>query len=172
MSFEVSIITPFAGVTLEVGGDVETYWKSTAMPVYRMSSHLSPSRSEPRPGGTASAQNSPTIRSNKCSSGHPPAISSLRGSYVYFVVQVTRDLHPVVYANWLLPESRFDISVSDVTLAQFEALATTLGRSLHAPVNTSAPGWRTLVSQSMISLTQLLQVRHDQLIRWLNITHK
>ncbi|KAI0285103.1 hypothetical protein BGY98DRAFT_930604 [Russula aff. rugulosa BPL654] len=32
VSFEINIITPFDGVTLEIGGAVETYWKSLAVP--------------------------------------------------------------------------------------------------------------------------------------------
>jgi CDK inhibitor PHO81 len=61
----------------------------------------------------------------------------------------------------MLPESRFDLSVAEVTLAQFEALAKTLGRNLDLPIKTSVLDWHTVVSQSMISLVQLMQVRHD-----------
>ena len=32
VSFEIDIISPFDGVTLEIGGAVETYWKSLAVP--------------------------------------------------------------------------------------------------------------------------------------------
>lgn len=166
MSFETNIITPFAGVTLEVGGDVETYWKSTAMPIYPMLLQSTSSRS--RHGVTRSAGR-PSNSSNTSSAGYPPTVSSLRGNYVYFVVQVTRDLHPVVYTNWLLPESRFDLSVADVTLAQFEALATTLGRDLDAPIDTCAHDWHTLVSQSMTSLSRLMKVRHAQSVKMVEL---
>jgi CDK inhibitor PHO81 len=85
-------------------------------------------------------------------------ISSLKGNYIYVVVQVTRDLHPVVYPDWLLPESAFDLTVADVTLAQFEALAARLGRHLKLPSGSMANDWPVLVARSMVSLAHLMQV--------------
>jgi CDK inhibitor PHO81 len=117
-------VTPFDGVTLEVGGDVETYWKSLAMPLATVA-HRGPSRWPHRSNliGASSTHTSPSSHSITSSVGQASTISSLRGSYLYLVVQVTRDLHPVVCADWILPQSTFDLTVSDVTLAQFEALA-------------------------------------------------
>ncbi|KAJ7781570.1 cyclin-dependent protein kinase inhibitor [Mycena metata] len=131
VDFEVNIVTPFDGVTLEVGGDVETYWKSLAMPLATV------------------ATSSNLIAS---SLGQASTISSLRGSYLYLVIQVTRDLHPVVCADWVLPQSSFDLNVSDVTLAQFEALALSTGRNVIAQTD----DWPRLVSSVMVSLAQLL----------------
>jgi CDK inhibitor PHO81 len=150
-------VTPFAGVTLEVGGDVETYWKSMAMPIDRLISP--PTQPHQRSSAMTSLQNSPSNRSITSSSGQPLTISSLKGNYIYLVVQVTKDLQPVIYADWLLPESRFDLYVSDVTLAQFEALARAQGSHLNSVIDTATPGWHNRVASSMISLVQLMSVR-------------
>ncbi|KAJ7667694.1 cyclin-dependent protein kinase inhibitor [Mycena polygramma] len=156
VDFEVNIVTPFDGVTLEVGGDVETYWKSLAMPLATVP-HRGPSRSPHRSnliGSATSAHTSPSSHSITNSVGQASTISSLRGSYLYLVVQVTRDLYPVVCTDWILPQPDFDLNVSDITLAQFEALALSAGRN----VSSQADDWPNLVSSSMISLAQLLKI--------------
>jgi CDK inhibitor PHO81 len=86
-------------------------------------------------------------------------VSSLRGNYVYVVVQVTRDFHPVIFADWRLPETGFDLGVSDVTLAQFEALARRVGRNLDLTSLPTATDLHALMSHSMLSLAQLMKVR-------------
>ncbi|KAJ7068001.1 hypothetical protein C8F01DRAFT_585539 [Mycena amicta] len=163
VDFEVNIVTPFEGVTLEVGGDVETYWKSLAMPFATNTiPHRGP-RWAHRSNLIGSASTSPSNRSVASSgmgSGQASTISSLRGSYLYLVIQVTSDLHPVIFENAFLPQTGFDLSVADVTLAQFEALALTSGRTLdHSQVsgNVDASDWASVPS-SMISLGQLLKI--------------
>ncbi|KAJ6539036.1 cyclin-dependent protein kinase inhibitor [Mycena capillaripes] len=156
VDFEVNLVTPFDGVTLEVGGDVETYWKSLAMPLVTVP-HRGPSRWPHRSnliGSASSTHTSPSSHSITSSVGQASTISSLRGSYLYVVVQVTRDLHPVVCTDWILPQSNFDLTVSDVTLAQFEALALSTGRSACSQTD----DWPGLVSSSMVSLAQLLKI--------------
>ncbi|KAF7355038.1 Ankyrin repeat protein nuc-2 [Mycena sanguinolenta] len=155
VDFEVNIVTPFDGVTLEVGGDVETYWKSLAMPLASVP-HRGPSRWPHRSNliGASSAHTSPSSHSITSSSPQVSTISSLRGNYLYLIVQVTRDLHPVVCADWILPQSHFDLRVSDVTLAQFEALA--LETSRNVPAQTD--DWPKLASSLMVSLAQLLKI--------------
>ncbi|KAF8211453.1 cyclin-dependent protein kinase inhibitor [Mycena galopus ATCC 62051] len=155
VDFEVNIVSPFDGVTLEVGGDVETYWKSLAMPLASVP-HRGPSRWPHRSNliGASSAHTSPSSHSITSSVSQASTISSLRGSYLYLIVQVTRDLHPVVCADWVLPHSNFDLNVSDVTLAQFEALALETGRNVTAQTD----DWPKLVSSSMVSLAQLLKI--------------
>jgi CDK inhibitor PHO81 len=83
-------------------------------------------------------------------------LSSLKDNYIYVVAQVTRDLHPVAFGDWLLPESGFDIGVADVTLDQFETLAGRLGKNLDTIDNST--DWRHAISGSMISLTRLMKV--------------
>ncbi|KAF7331871.1 Cyclin-dependent protein kinase inhibitor [Mycena kentingensis (nom. inval.)] len=164
VEFEVNIITPFEGVTLEVGGDVETYWKSLAMPLTTtIIPHRGP-RWAHRSNLIGSASTSPSNRSTTNSgmaASQASTISSLRGSYLYLVVQVTNDLHPVVFENALLPETGFHLAVSDVTLAQFEALALTSGRRLdanQATNKTDASEWTSTVPCSMVSLAELLKI--------------
>lgn len=159
VSFEINIVSPFEGVTLVVGGDVETYWKSMALPMTSNLFQTAPSRWPQPSGSIGSAQTSPSNHSTASSAGHALTISSLRGSYVYVVVQVTRDFHPVVYSNWLLPETDFDFGVADVTLAQFEVLAGRLGRDLHGISSARVHDWRTLIPNSMVSLVHLMKVR-------------
>ncbi|KAJ7122752.1 cyclin-dependent protein kinase inhibitor [Mycena epipterygia] len=153
VDFEVNIVTPFDGVTLEVGGDVETYWKSLAMPLATVP-HRGPSRWPHRSNLIGSAHTSPSSHSITSNASQASTISSLRGSYLYLVVQVTRDLHPVVCTDWLLPQSDFDLNVSDVTLAQFEALALSIGKNVDAQKD----NWVSMVSSSMVSLSQLLKI--------------
>ncbi|KAH9045748.1 cyclin-dependent protein kinase inhibitor [Lactarius pseudohatsudake] len=133
VSFEINIITPFEGVTLEIGGAVETYWKSLAVP------HTAPAAAKAatprlsRARQLGSVQLSPTGSPITVSPhAQPITISSITGSYVYLTVQVTQDLQPVVFGEWCLPQQDFDLWVADVTLAQFEALARRKGRELRA----------------------------------------
>ncbi|KAF8165070.1 cyclin-dependent protein kinase inhibitor [Crassisporium funariophilum] len=156
VDFDINIVTSFDGVTLEVGGDLETYWKSTAISTSQ-ATHLTPPRTTLRPNHIGSVHASPVYNASK-SGSQTLTISSLQGNYLYVVIQVTRDLQPVVHSDWLLPDINFELGVTDVTLAQFEALALSLGRS-----ELSAPGkgesdWAQLVDHSMVSLSRLLHV--------------
>ncbi|RHZ82191.1 hypothetical protein Glove_112g42 [Diversispora epigaea] len=105
LSFEFAIVKPFQGVQLEIGGQVETYWKSTNTVII--------------PGSPEQPLNLSGI------SGNIPffiTASSLSGEYIQIVVQVTRDMVAVVYPEWMLPVNVFDLSVSDVTYSQFKSL--------------------------------------------------
>ncbi|CAG8692263.1 6341_t:CDS:2, partial [Dentiscutata heterogama] len=108
LSFEFAIVKPFQGVQLEIGGQVETYWKSTNT----VSLPGSVGDQSPSTGGTNSRNISSFITS-----------SSLSGEYIQIVVQVTRDMVAVVYSEWMLPVEGFDLSVSDVTVKQFKSLS-------------------------------------------------
>ncbi|GBE79586.1 Ankyrin repeat protein nuc-2 [Sparassis crispa] len=160
ISFEVNIITPFSGVTLEIGGSVETYWKSLSMPVPAPTSRVLSSR-HTQPGRPInSAHTSPSNPSVAVLGGHSLTHSSLNGYYVYVTVQVTRDFCPVVFADWLLPEPGYELGVADVTLAQFQTLSQGLGRELHSleDISLSAAGWHSLASNSMVSLADLVKI--------------
>lgn len=144
-------------MTLEVGGDLETYWKSTAV-ASGQPSQLTLPRTSRRPNHLGSVQASPVHTANN-GSGKTLTISSLHGTYIYVIVQVTRDLHPVVYGDWSLPTTEFDLCVSDVTLEQFERLAASCGRNHVEPMEPTPPGWAKSVTGSMVSLETLLTVR-------------
>lgn len=153
-------MTSFKGVTLEVGGDLETYWRTSAI---AYASFASPHpRVARRPNHIGSVQASP-VHTTKANTGNTLTISSLQGDYIHIIVQVTRDLHPVVFSDWLLPGVEFDIGVADVTLAQFEALAKSLKRSDFLAGSMSTSALAAALSQSMVSLDNLLKVgRHHR----------
>ena len=166
VAFEVNIITPFRGVTLEIGGAVETYWKSLATPVPTQSSRLVPSRTQPSTRSMTSAHTSPSNLSTTVASGHSLTHSSVTGSYVYVTVQVTRDGHPVAYADWLVPEAGYTLGVADLTLEQFEALGRRAGRCMMQmdDASLSPRQWAELISGCMISLAELLRVSHPPIL--------
>ncbi|KAI0047270.1 cyclin-dependent protein kinase inhibitor [Auriscalpium vulgare] len=158
VSFEINVITPFEGVTLQIGGAVETYWKSLsvgALPTRRIANPRFP-RSRP----IASASPSPAGSMITTSATQAITVSSITGSYLYLVVQVTRDLHPVVFADWKLPEEHFDLNVVDVTLDQFVSLTSRLGRSLPDVNNlpSTVSEWHKLACNSMASLESFMKV--------------
>ncbi|CDO68721.1 hypothetical protein BN946_scf184652.g48 [Trametes cinnabarina] len=159
VSFEVNVISPFNGVKLEIGGAVETYWKSLAMPVPSPSSKILPPRPTQHGRPLGSAQTSPSNPSLAMVSGHSLTHSSVTGSYIYVTVQVTRDLLPVIFADWKLLDNQYDLGVSDVTLAQFRSLAKRLGRGAGVPDAASASPsvWARWISSSMITLQDLLR---------------
>lgn len=144
-------------MTLEVGGDLETYWKSTDVATSQPSQLPLP-RTSRRPNHLGSVQASPVHTANN-GSGKALTISSLRGTYIYVIVQVTRDLHPVVYGDWSLPTIEFDLCVADVTLEQFERLSASSGRNHVEPMEPTPAGWAKSVTGAMISLETLLKVR-------------
>ena len=162
-------------MTLEIGGAVETYWKSLAVPHTApapVAKTATPRLSRARQLGSVqlgSPTGSPITVSSKA---QPITISSITGSYVYITVQVTQDLQPVVFREWQLPQQDFDLCVADVTLAQFEALARRKGRELRGASTTGGGGvtpstpseWHSLIRRSMVSLENLLKVRESSSI--------
>lgn len=139
LSYDYSVIRPFRGVQLEIGGRIETYWKSTNtvlpnnvgedLAVSLNSNTLdtpnsataTPSASVTSANGTANGANNTPF---SLSSTVPSFItaSSLSGDYVRIVIQLTKDLVPVVFANWMVPFQGLDLAVSDLTLKQFLAI--------------------------------------------------
>ncbi|KAI9255498.1 hypothetical protein BY458DRAFT_520184 [Sporodiniella umbellata] len=92
LSYDYSVINPFQGVQLEIGGRIETYWKST---------HT-----------VADAQPTSIVPSFITA-------SSLSGDYILVVVQLTKDFVPIVFANWMVSFEGLELAVSDLTFAQF-----------------------------------------------------
>ncbi|KAG1820540.1 uncharacterized protein BJ212DRAFT_1340696 [Suillus subaureus] len=164
VTVSINVITPFQGVTLEVGGAVETYWKSMAIPRGTPSNSQTSLPWQQSPRSLDSTYTSPSIHSNPPSPLHTLTLSSLIGNHVHITVQVTRDLHSVIFGDYLLPETSFDLGVSDVNLEQFQALASRLERdnkSLRTAV--SAQEWSRMLSHSMITLADVMQVLPTQL---------
>lgn len=89
------------------------------------------------------------------------ALSSLRGDYVHAVIQVTRDMVPVVFSRWTLPfDGAVDLGVADVTLAQLLPIAEKekLLLDVQRDRPTSTSEWAQLLSTRIIPLRDLLQV--------------
>ncbi|EKM59343.1 uncharacterized protein PHACADRAFT_136945 [Phanerochaete carnosa HHB-10118-sp] len=160
VSFEIITVTPFSGVTLEIGGAVETYWKAIASPLSTPSAKATTPRFMPPSRSLASAQTSPSAHSIISSGSHSLTHSSLSGSFFYITVQVTRDLQPVAYPEWRLPDDTFDLGVADVTLAQFLALAERRGRRPLPPASSSLSikDIQAVISRSMVALSDLLKI--------------
>lgn len=119
---------------------------------------LAPPRSSRRPNHIGSVQASPVYTASN-GGGQTLTISSLQGRYIYIVIQVTRDLRPVVFFDWLLPGIDFELGVADVTLDQYERLAESLGRNLPQTTEDTSRDWATVLPHAMISLERLLKVR-------------
>lgn len=157
--FESIIINPFREVALEIGGAVETYWKSTATPSLDM---LSPSSGpSTRVSSVPSPDPRPTPSSVNTSAATIVTLSSLSGEFVHIVVQVTRDRVPVAYTDWNLSveDDQFDLGVADVSAVQFARLSAKLGKEFNkGKPPTSAAGWHRFLSQKMCTLKEILQV--------------
>ena len=108
------------------------------------------------PGSTHASPSSKSVTAK----GRSPTISSITGDFVYVVVQLTQDMQPVAYPYRKLPEDKFDLHVSDLTLAQFDKLAIELGRSvdLRKQKPTTPAQWYSLLKGSIVSLAEVLSV--------------
>ena len=158
VSFEVSCIRPFEKAQLEIGGRVETYWKSKVTPSTQSQDHAHSFQHRPLSISTSSPVTRPSATST--SAAKEPALvtaSSLSGEYVDVVVQVTKDRVPVAYPDYNLPVPGFDIGVANVTYDQFEQLAQTTNRQFSPPSSAqTAAEWFTTISNSLVSLESLL----------------
>ena len=141
ISFEFSIIKPFQGVQLEIGGRIETYWKSTRP--------LQP------PSGTPIQSSISGVASQSLVTA-----SSLSGNFARVFVQVTRDLVPVAYPFWRLPVEGLDIGVSQVTYSQFQAIISKhsdpVARAAQLTSIKDASEGQSLISSCFTSLAILL----------------
>lgn len=162
VAFEVSCIKPFQGAQLEIGGRVETYWKSKVTPSQSTQDHAHLQSHRPLSVSTSS----PALRPPPAQPSTAPresalvTASSLSGEYVHIVVQVTKDQVPVVYPEWKLPIAGLDVGVTDVTTTQFASLAESQQRSL--PSSSTTPNtvheWYTLLARTMSSLSDVLSI--------------
>ncbi|KAI9490772.1 ankyrin repeat-containing domain protein [Zychaea mexicana] len=146
LAYDYSVVKPFRGVQLEIGGRIETYWKSTNIVMPSSSSasvasappaaRLTPEPPLPQPssdsiGTITAATTTATAPTSTTPTTHPVSMtssttlpsfitaSSLAGDYVRVAVQLTKDYVPVVFANWLVPFEDLDLAVSDLTFEQY-----------------------------------------------------
>lgn len=152
----VEYVQPFESVQLEIGGRVETYWKSML------------------PGGTGAPTPAPAGARRVPGVGVPPiaqqgddgtgaayvAASSLAGTYVQAVIQFTADGKPVVWPEETLPSDILGPRVSQVTAAQFSDIAMRTGRAWTIPDDApalDADAWRAALSRAPVALEYLLE---------------
>lgn len=105
LGFEYFVITPFQHKNMKIG-DRYTYYKSVDTQVI---------------GHRGSGMNR---RGSKLQVGENTVLSfvtaaSLGAEYVEFDVQLTRDLVPVVYHDWTVTETGYDIPLNAITSEQF-----------------------------------------------------
>ncbi|GAA5875364.1 hypothetical protein JCM16303_000599 [Sporobolomyces ruberrimus] len=137
--FEINVVKPFGRAQLQIGGQFETYWKSTA-----------------------------TLATTAGGSGDPnPATSSvvtassLSGEHVRVVVQVTSDGHPVAWPHWRLPVDGLDVHVGDVTLDQFVQLSKKTQRTLEPSkirYRDDPSAWHQAIVAALVPLDELFKV--------------
>lgn len=185
VSFEMDFVKPFDGVQLEIGGRVETYWKST-LPgsnsagtggQQRMtptgptggSSYLSagPDGTSAASGLSASASSittytSPSIAAaaSALESGMFVTASSLSGEHLRIVVQVTKDGIAVAFPEFTLPVEGLDVYVGSVTGQQFKQFAHHAQRDMMPdPAAVTKMGlvdWKLFIERCMMTLEDLL----------------
>lgn len=173
VSFHVQCIRPFEGAQLEIGGRVETYWKSTTVAsqvgtsqdhAHQFQPHrpLSVAATSPSMLSTNSTNNSSSATKKDAKESGFVTASSLAGDYLTLIVQVTRDYVPVIYPSWLLPCEGLYIGVSDVTYEQYCKLGAQHGRSLEDVLpqgaELEAKQWHELLQHAMIDLATALTV--------------
>ncbi|KAG8834570.1 ubiquitin-protein ligase peroxin 12 [Serendipita sp. 399] len=170
VEFEARIIRPFTGATLQLGGAIETYWKSSGH-VPQKSDHtelLTVDHS-----ALDSTHTSPSNRSILMGSSGSMIVSSLSHEFLTVVVQGTRDHVPVVYPEWNLPVDGLNIGVSDVTCTQFTSIASKNRRHLSGPPSrtVSVQDWATLLGNAMLTLEGLLAILPPDLGVNLNVAY-
>ncbi|WVO13631.1 hypothetical protein L204_101252 [Cryptococcus depauperatus] len=164
VAFEVSCIRPFEEAQLEIGGRVETYWKSQIAPSTSAQDHarLQPHRPLNVLSNTPTARPPAVAPASTVNISNKPALvtaSSLSGEYIHVVVQVTKDGVPVVYPHFRLPVQDFDLGVSNVTCSQFFSLAESHNLLLRPPDSPIYPSeWYRLIAMSFTTLKNLLAI--------------
>jgi len=185
LAFEYKVIRPFQGVGLEVGGRLETYWKSTNS-VDSVASAVDTIAPTPQaittttslvPLSTSSYRGilpHPAPQTTLSGSMVPSYItaSSLSGEYIQLTVQMTRDLVPVVFGDWRLPLEGFDVAVGDITFRQFKRFKSTIAHdgqnedleNADSGLSSewSSAEWRRKINDRWMCLDQALKVTMKQ----------
>ncbi|KAF9110494.1 phosphate system positive regulatory protein pho81, partial [Mortierella sp. AM989] len=173
LAFEYTVIRPFQGVCLEIGGRLETYWKSTNSIDSVVSAAASPLTGTPSlvPLSTSTYRGilpHPSPQTALSGNMIPSYItaSSLSGEYIQLSIQMTRDFVPIVFAHWRLPVRGFDLALSDVTFSQFKRLRDSIYRkdkyvsleNMNGSSTWKSGEWRHWVYDRWMSLEQVLKV--------------
>ncbi|WFC98330.1 phosphate system positive regulatory protein pho81 [Malassezia yamatoensis] len=163
-------VKPFGSVQLEIGGRVETYWKST-LPSHNQAIPAANSPNERRSTGlgsesahvsrSAAPLRTDLIPKQDSSPGGESSYvtaSSLSGDYLRVKVQYTSDMVPVVCSTSRLPLPVWAPLISQVTKDEFLSIAEQLGRVWDvSPDKTySRSEWSAKVQDALIPLHTLL----------------
>lgn len=164
----VECVRPFGSVQLEIGGRVETYWKST-LPSSNQGAAAAPN-SERRVTGLGTnaslgvdrqvTRAEPTL-AQEAPAPEPTSYvtaSSLSGDYLRVVVQYTSDLVPVACASQRLPVPVWEPLVSQVSKNDFLKIAEQTGHAWSTS-NTEAftmADWSAKLATSLVPLDTLL----------------
>ncbi|KAI3637904.1 hypothetical protein MIR68_004553 [Amoeboaphelidium protococcarum] len=110
IKFEYVVIKPFQHPKASIGSK-QTYWKSVSTKII----------------GHRGAGANQSGRSGSLQVGENTVLSfitaaSLGAEYVEFDVQVTKDLVPVIYHDFILSETGLNVAVNSVTLNEFQTL--------------------------------------------------
>lgn len=141
----VESVCPYGTVQLQIGGRVETYWKST------LPGHNQPLTISPPSQGTASHDAHDTASY--------VTASSLSGNYLRAQVHFTKDTVPVVCATERLPLDVWAPFVSQVTAAEFADIAARTKHEWHvtdADVALSMAEWGAKLRGALVTLETLL----------------
>ncbi|KAJ1910849.1 phosphate system positive regulatory protein pho81, partial [Mycoemilia scoparia] len=170
ISFDFSIIQPFAGAQLEIGGKVETYWKSTnpltGGPGTRLSSPK-PTLSLLSPRSTTPAYPAtPSAASGAGGSGGISLVtaSSLSLTHISLNVQVTGDGVPVVWPSRTISVyGDIGVLLCQLTYDQFYKSIVNLGQvvSCQPPaedIKGSPEAWQKWASGQGLRLDKLLEI--------------
>ncbi|CCG84294.1 protein of unknown function [Taphrina deformans PYCC 5710] len=109
LEFEFSIVTPFSHVQMAVEKE-STYWKS--LMTTRVIGHRGLGKNTNVPDRRSLQLGENTVQSFV-------AAANLGASYVEFDVQITKDLVPVIYHDFLVSQTGIDAPVHALTLDQF-----------------------------------------------------
>ncbi|KAF2483178.1 Glycerophosphoryl diester phosphodiesterase family-domain-containing protein [Neohortaea acidophila] len=128
VNFNFLIIKPFSHPNMSISED-RTYWKksSTLVIGHRGS------------GKNMNTKTSLQLGENTIQSFITAA--NLGASYVEFDVQMTKDLVPVIYHDFLVSETGADVPVHTLTLEQFLALGDGGNPRKHHSTRTPSPSW-------------------------------
>ena len=113
VNFEYIVVRPFTHKNLSIGSK-QTYWKSVTTKVIGHRGF----------GANRNVSGSSNLQVVENSVLSMVTAASLGAEYVEFDVQLTRDLKPVIYHDWILSETGLDIPVNSVNLTEFKSLGT------------------------------------------------
>jgi CDK inhibitor PHO81 len=82
--------------------------------------------------------------------------SSLSGDYLRLCVQLTRDAVPVIYSAYTFDHSGLDVSISSLPFRALPLLSSDTAALRHAPETTNVVEWRSRLSNSILSLKDVL----------------